>query len=404
MKRSLLCLVLVAATSLAIGGVALAQAGPEFRSSFKALADQIPEVVGEPLEDEHLEANGDVLQRTARGLMVWRKSDRWTTFTDGNVTWILGPFGIQSRLNSQLYLWEQMPPSPPPAPQPVAESTSTPPPATATPAPATPTPMPPTPTPVPLGSYPPDVKAMDEESGGHGVMVKAFMQSVDEEWSRVWGWRPRRPTTIYLYVDGYRMAAGLAQITGVHLTPADMDRIASTSAIARGNDSQTGGWAILMNLNYRWSTEDWEDTTKANLLHEYAHLMLVDLAGDAGPQWFREGLAQWMSYSEITGTVAEKGVLHYTASFYARRSLPALTTLTDGWNEFISTAPENLEAAYGASYLAVKYLTGKVGGMPPLQALQRTAAGESFEAALQTVTGYTVDRLDAEYKSSIPSS
>ena len=40
--------------------------------------------------------------------MIWRKADNWTAFTDGNRTWINGPFGLQSRLNTELLDWERI--------------------------------------------------------------------------------------------------------------------------------------------------------------------------------------------------------------------------------------------------------------------------------------------------------
>ena len=89
----------------------------EFILGFKALADQIPEIVGLPTEDEHHNPeNGDGLQLTTKGLMVWRKADNWTAFTDGFRTWINGPNGLQERLNTDRFPWEQ-----PPIPSPVAE-------------------------------------------------------------------------------------------------------------------------------------------------------------------------------------------------------------------------------------------------------------------------------------------
>lgn len=86
---------------------------PEFILGFKTLADMIPDVVGEPLEDEHHNPeNGDGLQRTTKGLMVWRKADNWTAFTDGYRTWVNGPFGLQTRLNTERFDWEQDRPAP----------------------------------------------------------------------------------------------------------------------------------------------------------------------------------------------------------------------------------------------------------------------------------------------------
>jgi hypothetical protein len=51
-------------------------------------------------------ANGDGLQHTSGGLLVWRKADNWTAFTDGFQTWINGPTGLQERLNTARLPWE----------------------------------------------------------------------------------------------------------------------------------------------------------------------------------------------------------------------------------------------------------------------------------------------------------
>ncbi len=95
------------AAFLASGSSALAQEAPQFKLGFKALADQIPGIAGQPMEDEHWGANGDSLQQTTTGLMVWRKADNWTAFTTGSITWINGPGGLVSRRNDQRFEWEQ---------------------------------------------------------------------------------------------------------------------------------------------------------------------------------------------------------------------------------------------------------------------------------------------------------
>ena len=67
-------------------------AGCQFVLGFATLRDLIGhEIVGECLENEHHGDNGDGLQQTTGGLMVWRKADNWTAFTDGYRTWINGP-------------------------------------------------------------------------------------------------------------------------------------------------------------------------------------------------------------------------------------------------------------------------------------------------------------------------
>jgi hypothetical protein len=67
-------------------------------------------VMGDCLEDEHFNpANGDTLQHTTGGLLVWRKADNFTAFTDGYRSWVNGPYGVQVRLNSQRFPWERDP-------------------------------------------------------------------------------------------------------------------------------------------------------------------------------------------------------------------------------------------------------------------------------------------------------
>ena len=94
--------------------VAQAQAPCAFTLGFKALHDQMPDTVGTCLENERFNpANGNSEQRTSGGLLVWRKTDNWTVFTNGNLTWLAGPCGLESRPNAGPTLpWEGKPGSP----------------------------------------------------------------------------------------------------------------------------------------------------------------------------------------------------------------------------------------------------------------------------------------------------
>ncbi len=106
MKRTILVLSLAITAMFTLAGLALAQQQIEFKLGFKTLADQVPDVVGQPLENEHWGANGDSLQQTSNGLMAWRKADNWTAFTNGSRTWINGPQGVQARANDERFPWE----------------------------------------------------------------------------------------------------------------------------------------------------------------------------------------------------------------------------------------------------------------------------------------------------------
>ncbi|MCL5961803.1 MAG: LppP/LprE family lipoprotein [Chloroflexi bacterium] len=78
-----------------------------FELGFKTLHDMIPSIVGQCLVNVHYNPqNGDGLQETTNGLMVWRKADNFTAFTDGHRTWINGPYGLQVRLNTERFPWE----------------------------------------------------------------------------------------------------------------------------------------------------------------------------------------------------------------------------------------------------------------------------------------------------------
>ena len=110
MRRVATLLALAALFHVASPQPAVATASCSFQLGFAALAALMPQHVGQCLEDEgHNPANGDGLQHATGGLLVWRKFDNWTAFTDGFHTWINGPRGLQERLNTLRFAWEANP-------------------------------------------------------------------------------------------------------------------------------------------------------------------------------------------------------------------------------------------------------------------------------------------------------
>lgn len=106
---ALLVLSLVAGWG-APASVVFAQAagGCTFVLGFADLRALVPTEVGACTDDERANpANGDAVQPTTRGLLVWRKADNWTAFTDGARTFVNGPLGLQQRLNGQRFWWEE---------------------------------------------------------------------------------------------------------------------------------------------------------------------------------------------------------------------------------------------------------------------------------------------------------
>jgi hypothetical protein len=138
MRRAIVAAVLAIVTmtvSLPIFPTA-AQEPCRFVLGFAALRDAIgAQKVGNCLEDEHFNLeNGNAEQRTSGGLLVWRKVDNFTAFTDGGTSWINGPNGLQSRPNGERFSWEKDPvqnsavPAPPSVPSvPAAVTPTTPP-------------------------------------------------------------------------------------------------------------------------------------------------------------------------------------------------------------------------------------------------------------------------------------
>lgn len=115
MRQRVLATLLLFTITLGLAPAASASAQDcEFVLGFKTLHDLIPNIIGNCVNNEyHNGQNGDGLQNTtasgAGGLLVWRKADNWTAFTDGYRTWVNGPLGLQQRFNSQRFAWEWNP-------------------------------------------------------------------------------------------------------------------------------------------------------------------------------------------------------------------------------------------------------------------------------------------------------
>jgi hypothetical protein len=119
-----------------------------FQNGFAVIRETVgDEIVGNCRENEHVNFyTGRVEQLTSTGVLYWRPCDNITLFTDSNVVWVNGPFGIQNRLAFEApFQWEPAVEcvtgpvvidnlTPPSGPAPVAVPTA--PPAAPTPAPA----------------------------------------------------------------------------------------------------------------------------------------------------------------------------------------------------------------------------------------------------------------------------
>lgn len=109
MFRSLMVVLLGLSAIVIAPSAVSAQAAPgcQFILGFQVLHDLDPTDIGDCLDNQASAANGDALQHTTNGLLVWRKADNVTAFTNGAATWLNGPFGLERRGNDQRFVWER---------------------------------------------------------------------------------------------------------------------------------------------------------------------------------------------------------------------------------------------------------------------------------------------------------
>ena len=107
-------LLLVSLTVSLVAWPAVTRASAEtpacsFVLGFEALHTAAATTIGGCRDNQHFAASGNAQQLTSKGLLVWRKADNWTAFTNGYKTWIAGPHGLVSRFNDEWFEWEAYP-------------------------------------------------------------------------------------------------------------------------------------------------------------------------------------------------------------------------------------------------------------------------------------------------------
>jgi hypothetical protein len=107
---SVLVALVFTASAAAMDAPVASADGCVFVLGFASLHSVIPDITGACADNEsHSPDNGDAVQHTTNGLLVWRKADNGTAFTDGFWSWVHGPDGLQQRLNIVRFAWEANP-------------------------------------------------------------------------------------------------------------------------------------------------------------------------------------------------------------------------------------------------------------------------------------------------------
>lgn len=110
MRRAVFGALVSAGLVLAVAPRPAEAAGCQFTLGFKLLHDDVPSTVGACVDDvTYNPVTGDALQQTTNGLLVWRKADNFTAFTNGSLTWINSAGGIVERPNTERFGWEANP-------------------------------------------------------------------------------------------------------------------------------------------------------------------------------------------------------------------------------------------------------------------------------------------------------
>ncbi len=277
------------------------------------------------------------------------------------------------------------------------------------------------------GTFVPRVLAADPVSGSLGTLISPYVTDLDAWFATNFGFRPSTPTTFLLFSNGEDLVAAANSLgspagTGLILgTPSHL-----MQATESGFGIQPGEWVILVNLDIQAATETSADLTSRfaseigflpiplptemdgmrliqwSMAREYAMLMEMLVAGTAGPEFFREGLADAISFRIVPGTPTESGRAEAVAQFQLTNPLPTVSDLEQNW-DFI-TRPGGLifDVARGIAFLSTNTVFNQVGGASALNVLQRVAAGENFESALQSVSGFSLFDLNSAFQSLIP--
>jgi hypothetical protein len=255
--------------------------------------------------------------------------------------------------------------------------------------------------------FSPVVLANDAFSASQSsAWITSFVATMDAQFISQWGFRPTQPVTVYLYDGGDNMAIALATLTNTDLTVPQLQAVASGSLSYLVKDSRSGGFGILVNLAPGVNTSTWRDAIMATIYHDYAMVMETDMADNAGPNWYRQGLVWLIAYGYAPGDPSLSARVFAAAVANEQNTLPTLPNLNLD-PMFANPIPEvedsTRAAAIGFSYLALN-LMSPLGGSQLMSVLVATQRGEDFDSALQRQTGFTVQSIDQQTRLRMPPS
>lgn len=125
-------------------------------------------------------------------------------------------------------------------------------------------------------------------------------------------------------------------------------------------------------------------------IHELAHLIEHQLAGQARPRWFAEGFAEYVCQQDPHASIEDMAwwVIHEGGA----RPLDRMFARENGFPSAV---------AYAVAKQALQFMASLVGDEGIKKVLQLRAQGQRFDAALTAVLGFPVDEFQTRFAASL---
>ncbi len=302
--------------------------------------------------------------------------------------------------------------------------------------------------PVAEGTFSINVTATDPFSGTQAITLSPYIQDMEAFFASNFGWRSSKPVSVLLFPDSQSLLSSLGSLRGTPITsPQESSLILSQPAFLQFVTTGNGvvpdnSWVILVNTDQNAAAQTFDalsnqffsinnsiispgslipggnpntttvtgDITGAamtmieeSIARQYANLMINDLAGIAGPQWFREGLADSIAFSIVPGIPQQSGEAEAVANSQVTGfPIPTLSQLDTTFAPLVSTGGQSAAVAQGISFLGARSLLNTIGGQNLPSFLRGLASGTSFASQVQSSAGFSLEQLNANTQSLIP--
>jgi hypothetical protein len=235
-------------------------------------------------------------------------------------------------------------------------------------------------------------------SAGAAELEKLAREGIDIEYPR--GFKSEAGQTADLYAA---VRGELERVIGI--APAEPVQVRLCATAADFN-AITGGRVDPATLGLAYPADNWivincsrlgeagYSSLAITVRHELCHLAIAAVERAHGrpvPYWFNEGLAVYTS-----GRLPLPGQGWLPTYVSPDVAIP-LIDLTTSFPE----TPAGMQVAYEQSVSIIRFLTQKYPGQPIVRICTNVAAGQTFEEAVQNVTGQTVAQLEQEWLESL---